>query len=723
MKNSDEQVLEGTIEKIVFFNDENGYTVARLIPDGGKESATIVGHIPGLREGENVRACGSWEENRKFGPQFKVASCEIIPPSSAEGIEKYLSSGLIKGIGPVMAERIVEKFGPDTLRVISEEPERLRRVQGIGRKTLEKIVSSWEQHKDLRETMIFLQSQGITPAYATKIIKQYGGSASGVVRKEPYRLAYDIHGIGFKQADSIACNMGIPYDSPERAAAGVLHALTETTAEGHTYFPKESLVKRCCAMLELFPSHISAGIETLLRERKIALERIDDNEAAYLAPLHVAETGAAGLLRGICASLRLLPPIDAEKAALWFEKRRGIALNAGQREAIRLAVDSKVLVITGGPGTGKTTVVRALVDIFDAKEQRVQLAAPTGRAAKRMEEVAGIPAATIHRLLEFSPGRMNFARDRENPLDCDVLIIDESSMLDIVLFYHLLKATPPEAGLIFVGDADQLPSVGPGNVLRDLIESGSVDVVRLTEIFRQSEGSLIITNAHRINRGEEPVLPQGEDAQKQDFHFIERAAPEEVAATIEALVTGRIPTAFGMDPLLDVQVLSPMHKGISGVSDLNVRLQGLLNPTGRELAHGLRKFKPRDKVMQVRNNYEKDVFNGDLGLIFSIDHEDKRIAVDFDGRIVAYEFSELDELELAYAISIHKSQGSEYRAVVVPVIMQHYILLQRNLIYTAATRGKELVVFVGSRDALSTAIKNAKMKRRHTHLAARLRNA
>ena len=721
MKNEDSETVEGTIEKIVFCNEDNGYTVARLIPDRRKKAVTIVGYLADVRDGEHIRAGGTWEDNRKFGPQFKVIRYELIQPSSIEGIEKYLSSGLIKGIGPVMAERIVKRFGADTLRVIDEEPERLKRVQGIGRKTLGKIIDGWEQHKELRETMIFLQTQGISPAYATKIIREYGGSAARIVRNEPYRLAYDIQGIGFRQADSIARKMGFPHDSPQRAAAGALHVLSETAAEGHVYSPMESLMEKCREILEVPRSLIADGIEALAAEGKIVVERTHDGEAVYIAPLYVAETGAADLLVTIRSSLKLLPPIDFRKAEKWFEKRRRVTLNAGQREAIRHAVESKVLVVTGGPGTGKTTIIRALVEIFLAKKQRVQLAAPTGRAAKRMEEIAGARASTIHRLLEYSPIKMNFLRDHDNPLECDILIIDEASMLDIVLLYHLLKATPSEANIIFVGDADQLPSVGPGNFLRDLIESGFADVVELTEIFRQAEGSLIVSNAHKINRGEEPVMLRGEASQKSDFHFIERATPEEVASTIETLVTDRIPNAFSMDPLLDVQVMSPMHKGIAGVSDLNERLQRLLNPSGQELEHGSRTFRPRDKVMQIKNNYEKDVFNGDLGLIFLIDREGRQLTVDFDGRLVIYEFSELDELELAYAMSVHKSQGSEYRAVVAPVIMAHYVLLQRNLIYTAVTRGKELVVLVGSPQALSTAIKNARIRQRHTRLCARLR--
>lgn len=714
-------VVEGTIEKIVFFNEENGYTVARLIPRRGAQPVTLVGHLADAREGEHVRAHGTWEENRKFGPQFRVAQCDIVPPSSAEGIEKYLASGLIKGIGPVTAERIVARFGADTLRVIDEEPKRLREVQGIGRKTLEKIVSSWEEHKGLRETMIFLQTHGITPAYSARIIKQYGSDASRIVREDPYGLTHDIHGIGFKQADSIARRMGIPHDSPARAAAAALHVLGEKAAEGNVCFPMDSLLEKCQEMLELPRPVISGAITTLAKERKVVVEETNEGECVYLAHLYTAETGAADLLRGLRSSLKLLPSISAEKAAKWLEKRRGITLNQGQREAIRKAVDSKLLVITGGPGTGKTTAIRALVEIFGAKKQRVQLAAPTGRAAKRMEETAGIHASTIHRLLEFSPAKMDFQRDQHHPLDCDLLIIDETSMLDIALLYHLLKATPSEASIVFVGDADQLPSVGPGNVLRDLLESGFADVARLTEIFRQAEGSLIVRNAHRINRGQEPVRPREEENRKSDFHFIERPSPEEVADIIETLVSSRIPNAFKMDPVLDVQVLSPMHKGPAGVSDLNSRLQRLLNPSGRELALGSRKFRQRDKVMQIRNNYEKEVFNGDLGLIHSIDHDSQQVAVDFDGRIVVYEFSELDELELAYAISVHKSQGSEYRAVVVPVITQHYMLLQRNLIYTAVSRAKELVVLVGSPKALSTAINNARIQRRHTHLSARLR--
>ncbi|MBI4830381.1 MAG: ATP-dependent RecD-like DNA helicase, partial [Candidatus Lindowbacteria bacterium] len=665
MKTEDNHILEGTVERIVYFNEENSYTVARLNSDEHVQLVTVVGCLAGVREGEYVRAHGRWEDNPKFGRQFRIERSEIVPPSSIQGIEKYLSSGLIKGIGPVMAERIVKKFGDDTLRIISEEPKRLRQVHGIGRKTLEKIIASWEQHKDLRETMIFLQANGISPAYATRIIKEYGGMAARIVRENPYRLVYDIHGIGFKQADSIAQKMGVPHDSPARAAACALHILNEMASEGHVYCPRSALIDRCEKMLEVSRLIIEDGMASLVAEKKVVIEESNSEPAVFLGQLHVAEVGSAHFLKGIRGSLKLSPRVDTDKAAAWFEKRHGLKLNPGQREAIRKASESKVLIITGGPGTGKTTIVRGLVEIFRAKGQRVQLAAPTGRAAKRMEVIAGIPAATIHRLLEFSPAKMNFLRDRDNPLECDVLIIDETSMLDIALLYHLLKAIPAGTALIFVGDADQLPSVGPGNVLRDMLESGFTDSVELTEIFRQAEGSLIVANAHRINKGELPVVPHGEPAKKSDFHFIERASPEDVAATIETLVTLRIPDAFGMDPLLDIQVLSPMHKGVAGVSDLNTRLQELLNPSGHELQHGLRKFRVRDKVMQIRNNYEKEVFNGDLGIVFSIDRDTQQLAVDYDARTVIYEFSELDEIELAYAISVHKSQGSEYRAVVV----------------------------------------------------------
>jgi len=721
MKDEDTKIIEGTIEKVIYLNEENGYTVVRLLPDRGAQTITIVGYMADARESEHARAFGTWENNPKFGRRFKVTRYEIVPPSSAKGMEKYLSSGLIKGIGPVMADRIVRQFGKDTLRIISEEPERLRQIRGIGRKTLQKILASWEKHRELRDTMIFLQAQGITPAYATRIIKEYGNASMRIVRETPYRLAADIHGIGFRQADSIARKMGIPHDSPARAAAAALHVLGETAAEGHVFYPMGPLMNRCKEMLEIPESIIRDGMAMLLDEKKIIEEKLDGNEAVYLAPLYIAETGSAALLTMIQSALKLLPPIAVEKASQWFERRRGIKLSAGQQETIKKAIDRKVLVITGGPGTGKTTIIQALVEIFGAKKYRVQLAAPTGRAAKRMEEVAGIPATTIHRMLEFSPAKMSFSRDQDRPLDCDILIIDEASMLDIALFYHLLRATPSETSMIFVGDADQLPSVGPGNVLKDLVTSGFADVVKLTEVFRQAEGSLIIHNAHRINRGETPELAHGKTDHEADFHFIERTSPEEVAATIETLVTRRIPNAFGMDPLLDIQVLSPMHKGYAGVSNLNLRLQHLLNPSGPELIHGSREFRQRDKVMQIRNNYEKEVYNGDLGLIYSLDKDSSQLTVDFDGRLIVYEFSELDELELAYAISVHKSQGSEYRAVVVPVIMQHYMLLQRNLLYTAITRGKELVVLAGSLKALSTAVRNARVQQRYTHLCSRLR--
>jgi exodeoxyribonuclease V alpha subunit len=569
--------------------------------------------------------------------------------------------------------------------------------------------------------MIFLQSQGISPAYAGRIIKQYGSDTVRIVRENPYQLTYDVYGIGFKQADAIAQRMGMPHDSPERAGAAAIHTLSEAAGEGHVFVEMDELLERCQKLLNVAVSVIEAGISLLVSERKAVVEDIDAKKAVYLFPLHVAETGSAKLLHYLRSSMRLLPSIHAEKAAKWFEKRHRIELNEGQRRAIQEAVASKVLIITGGPGTGKTTIVCALVEIFRAKDQRILLAAPTGRAAKRMEASAGMAAMTIHRLLEYSPATLSFTRDQANPIECDLLIIDEVSMLDIVLLYHLLKAVPPEAGIIFIGDIDQLPSVGPGNVLKDLIESGFANVVRLTDIFRQEAGSLIISNAHRINRGEAPLTPRGETASSADFHFLERESPEEVVSTIEELVSHRIPDAFKMNPLLDIQVLSPMHKGSAGIQNLNARLQQLLNPSGKELAHGSRTFRAGDKVMQVRNNYEKEVFNGDIGLIFSVDPDAQQVAVDFDGRVLIYEYAELEELELAYAISVHKSQGSEYRAVVMPIITQHYVLLQRNLLYTAVTRAKELVVLVGTTEALTLAVENAKIQRRNTLLSKRLR--
>ncbi|RJP23253.1 MAG: ATP-dependent RecD-like DNA helicase [Candidatus Abyssobacteria bacterium SURF_5] len=714
--------LRGTLEKIIYMNAEDGFTVALLNVSRKGGAVTIVGHLSGVREGEQLQALGSWETNQKFGEQFRVHSCQIIPPSTTEGIEKYLASGVIPGIGPVMAERIVHRFGMKTLHVMEESPQRLKEVPGIGRKTLKKILAAWEQHKDLRDTMIFLQSLGISAAYAGKIIKQYGGDASRIVRENPYRLTYDVYGIGFKQADAIAMHMGIAPDSPERAAAAVAHVLSGAAAEGHVFCPLHVVRERCQRLLAAPPAVIESGVAALVTERKVVIDRMNSQDAAYLVALYTAETGAADFLRSLRETLRLMPPIHAGKATTWFEKRHRMTLNARQREALAKAVSSKLLIITGGPGTGKTTIIQALVEIFRAKDQKVVLAAPTGRAAKKMEESAGATAMTIHRLLEYSPLFSGFLRDQANPIECDVLIIDEASMLDIVLLYHLLKAVPSEAGVILIGDIDQLPSVGPGNVLKDLIESHIAEVVRLTEIFRQEADSLIIANAHKVNRGEIPMMPRGEASPKSDFHFIERSNPDEVVATIENLVSQRIPNAFHLDPLLDIQVLSPMHRGPAGVANLNLRLQHLLNPSNHEIKHGARGFRLRDKVMQIRNNYEKEVFNGDIGLVSEIDPEAGQVGVDFDGRIVDYEQNELDDLELAYAISVHKSQGSEYRAVVMPMVNQHYMLLQRNLLYTAITRAKELVVLVGSIQALSQAVKNANVQYRNSGLASRLKS-
>jgi exodeoxyribonuclease V alpha subunit len=661
-------------------------------------------------------------------------------PATIEGIRKYLGSGMIKGLGPVMAGRIVERFGKTTLDVIEDGIERLGEVPGIGPKRIATIAEAWQTQREIRDVMLFLQSHAVSTGFAAKIFKRYGSRSVAVVTENPYRLAEDIAGVGFLTADRIAEKVGIPRNSPLRLEAGVLFVLRQVAVEGHVLFPRRRLSARCREILSVDGAGGADGVDgvdaaaieravtALAAGRRIVLEAMADgqaeDQAVYLAPFHLFETSAARKLRVLLEVPRALGGIDVEAAAAWVQGRMAVDLSGSQLAALRGALTHKAIVITGGPGTGKTTIVNAVVQVFEAARARVMLAAPTGRAAKRLSEATGREARTIHRLLEFSPQNGGFERNADNPLACDLLVVDEASMIDIALIHHLLEAVPAQAGLILVGDVHQLPSVGPGNVLGDIIDSQAVPVLRLTEIFRQARQSLIIVNAHAINAGRMPALsPAAESGPGQDFYFVEQPDPERVLEHIVEFVVSRIPRRFGLDPVEDIQVLTPMHKGVVGAENLNRRLQEALNPGEGGVAHGERLFRENDKVMQVRNNYDKEVFNGDIGRIAAVRPGGRELDVRFEGRHVTYDFSELDELSPAYAVSVHKSQGSEYPAVVFPVLTQHYILLQRNLIYTALTRARRLAVLVGTRRALAIGIRSGSAAHRWTRLSERLGSA
>ena len=744
----DGAALEGVLERVTFVNEENGWGVFRVSVAGAREPVTVVGTLVGVQPGETLRMSGHWTVSRQYGEQFDVSAYESVRPSTVAGIERYLGSGLVKGVGKVFAKRLVDAFGERTLEVIESEPQRLAGVEGIGKKRVERIVRAWEEQRDIREVMLFLQTHGVSPAFAVKVFKRYGRDAIQVVSSDPYRLARDIYGIGFKTADRIAQSMGVPTDSPRRAEAGLLYALSEASDDGHVFLPKDVLLEKAGEMLGIRREILDAAVLSLSaagdvsiegrpdttdlcedgRQRVLALGEkqpvygdkapLDERVPIFLRPLHVAETGIACRLRALQESaMAPRKPIQVERAIEWFEAQQGIALAEAQKEAIRRAVASKVLVITGGPGTGKTTLVNGIIRILEKKGVRIRLAAPTGRAAKRMTETTGRDAVTIHRLLEFSPKSMKFERNQDNPLEADLLIVDEASMLDTVLAYSLLKAVPLAGQVIFVGDVDQLPSVGPGAVLGDLISSGVIPVVRLSTIFRQAKKSLIVVNAHRINEGEFPA--EGERTPR-DFYFIPKEEPEECLAAIRRLVRTRLPRAFGFDPFRDIQVLTPMRRGLLGGQNLNAELQALLNPEGRALLCGSRLLREGDKVMQLCNNYDLDVFNGDLGRVSSVSEQDRTLTVDYDGRTVVYEAADLDELALAYATTIHKSQGSEYPCVVIPVHTQHFMMLQRNLLYTAVTRARKMVVLVGSKKAVGIAVRTTGQSARFTLLGQRL---
>ena len=723
--------LEGVLERVVFANEENAWCVVRLSVAGQRDAVTAVGNLLGVQPGESLRLTGSWVQDPKYGRQFRVASYLTVAPATLGGIEKYLGSGLIRGIGKGLAARLVAAFGLATLEVIEGQPERLREVEGIGPQRSTAIQRAWAEQREIKEVMIFLQSHGVATRHAIKIYKTYGPQATRLVRENPYRLASEVYGIGFKTADQIAAALGIPRDAPQRIEAGALHLLAAAADRGHLYLPRRQLVEEAGELLAATePRQIEGALAALAANGQAVIEALpaapaDPAEAAvYLKALHTAEAGIAARVRTLLVQPPLPFEIDLDRALEWFARAERIALAPQQRQAVRAGLTRKVLVITGGPGTGKTTLVRGIVRILERKGQRVLLAAPTGRAAKRLAEATGGAAGTLHRLLEFDPRTRAFTRNRERPLAGDLLIVDEASMLDAPLAYHLLRAVPDDGRVILVGDVDQLPSVGPGRVLGDLIRSGAVEVVRLTEIFRQAERSLIVVNAHRLQQGQMPVLEAADS--NGDFFFIERREPDEIVETIAQLVAKRIPASFGFDPVEQVQVLSPRNRGPLGTEALNARLRELLNPPGPEgserptLTRGGHSLRVGDKVMQVRNNYDLEVWNGDLGRVAAIDEEEQVVRVAIDGREVAYDFAAVDELVLAYACSIHKSQGSEYPCVVIPLHTTHYLMLQRNLLYTAITRARRLVVLVGEPRALRIAVGNRRVRARFTRLAERL---
>ncbi len=716
------QSIEVQVERVVFCNPETAWAVLRCLAPGKAPGLTAVGPLVGIKPGEHLRLRGEWIVDKKYGSQFRVTHYLSLKPSTLAGIERYLGSGLVEGIGPAMAKRLVAHFGRQTLNVIEEHAERLTEVEGIGPVRRDRIHDAWRSQEGIKEILIFLQAHGVSTAHAIRIHKCYGENAMSIVRENPFRLALDIIGIGFQTADAIASSLGIEKTSLKRAQSGVLHALAEAATEGHVYLPQRALQKRARAILAIEDHIVTKAIDLLLSEDKLVREDAQASDAIYLPALHAAEDECHRGLRRIADAHQGTAPGEIEHVISRLEVDMGIHLAAAQKEAIQFAVTGKIVVITGGPGTGKTTIVNGIIRILTQRGSRIVLAAPTGRAARRLSESSGQEAKTIHRLLEFDPRTSNFLRTKERPLPADVLVVDEVSMLDVPLLSHLLQAVPSFARLIFVGDVDQLPSVGPGNVLRDVIASQVAKVIELTQIFRQAEQSLIVKNAHAINRSRVEDLDLSNHT-SSDFFFIERTSAEDILDTIKTLVNTRIPQRFGFDPFDDLQVLTPMHRGTLGAQNLNETLQGCLNPAGPTLTRGQHQFRLLDKVMQTRNNYDLGVSNGDIGRVRSIMEEERRLTVDFQGRLVTYEPSHLDQLVLAYACSVHKSQGSEYRAVIIPLSTQHYVMLRRNLLYTAVTRGKELVVLVGSKKALKIAIDTAHVKTRHSLLAERLAGA
>ena len=704
------QKLRCVVERITYQNPENGYSVMRVKVKGYDELVTLVGNLLEVPAGSVLLCEGDWKVDKRYGSQFVAQTWEEVMPATLYGIEKYLGSGLVKGIGPKFAQLIVSRFGLDTIEIIETDIKRLYEVPGIGQKRVEKIAESWEKQKDIKNVMLFLQGYGVSTAYAAKIYRQYGKESIDTVKTNPYKLADDIWGIGFKTADTIASKMGYEKNDLRRLKSGVTYTLSHMAEEGNVYAEEEQLVKSAIELLDADEAPVRQAISEMLQSEDL----IADAEAIYMPPFYYAEVGTANRLNKLmdCVEgslFNIIPDISV------ISKQTGVEYDEVQAEAIREAVSSKVMVLTGGPGTGKTTTTQGIIAALKAMGLRILLAAPTGRAAKRMSEATGMEAKTIHRLLEYNP-KDGYKRNDDNPLEGDALIVDECSMIDLLLMNNLMKAIPAGMRLVLVGDIDQLPSVGAGNVLRDIIDSKRIPVIRLTRIFRQAQESRIVMSAHAINKG---VFPDTSNGKNTDFFFIQQEDPEQAVDTIVKLVKERLPNAYKR-PTSDIQVLTPMQRGVVGAANLNMALQTVLNPGQVSLNRSGYSFRQGDRVMQLRNNYDKEVFNGDLGYIERVDMEDRTLFVCFDGRTVEYDVSELDELTLAYATTIHKSQGSEYPIVVMPVLMTHYVMLQRNLIYTGITRAKKICVLVGTKKALSFAIRNLSVLKRNTKLKERL---
>lgn len=716
------ETITGHIERITFQNEENGWTVARLQEPGKQELTTIVGNMPSVQVGETLRCRGHWKNDPNYGFQFVVTDYQVTQPATLRGIQKYLSSGMIKGIGDHFAEQIVARYGEKTLEVIDQTPEVLMEIEGIGPKRLERIKAGWQEQKAIREVMTFLMGYGISPTYAQKIFKAYGEDSIRIISENPYQLARDIWGIGFKTADQTARKLGIATDSPLRIDAGVEYVLNELSNDGHTCFPLDQFLTNAGELLDVAANLVAQRLAHLEAEERIVVAplSLDDKPMPFiwLKSLHTCEMGIAAELRRLLQAPCSLRPVLTDKAVAWAQQKLDIQLAEQQRKAVERSLIDKVHIITGGPGTGKSTITRVILLISQQLTRKIKLAAPTGRAAKRLSEITGAKASTIHSLLEYDFSIGGFRRNRDNPLDCDLLIVDEASMVDTALMYSLLKAIPDTARLLLVGDVDQLPSVGPGSVLSDLIDSGRVPVTRLAEIFRQAAHSLIITNAHRVNAGRFPDIS---NPKQGDFFFLPEEDPEKIADLIVNLIDTRLPKAYGFDPFDDIQVLAPMNRGTLGNRALNELLQRKLNPSYEPLIKMGRRFHTDDKVMQLRNNYDKDVYNGDIGRIRRIDTSEQELVVAFDDREVSYDFTDIDQLSLAYSVSVHKYQGSECPCVIIPLHTSHYMMLYRNLLYTAITRGKKLVIIIGPKKALYMAVKNDKSMKRFTGLRERLR--